>query len=81
MAEKKPFIAARLRNPAEDAPAKGKKKKAPKPPAAPGATDWIGLACALVSFALAAVTLFALYSDMGVYATYLGKTVTEALMS
>ncbi len=79
MAEKKPFIAARLRNPAEEE--NGKKAKKPKAPRAPGATDWIGLGCAVVALGLAVGTLVVLYGDMDVYAQYLGKTVMEALQS
>lgn len=81
MAEKKPFIAARLRNPAEEANEKNKKKqKKPRTPAAPGKTDWVGFGGALVAFALSVALLVVLYGDMDVYATYLGQTVTDALM-
>lgn len=77
MADKKPFIAARLRNPAEEA--NEKKQKKAKKPSVPGKTDWVGLGGAAVAFALSLALLYVLYGDMQVYATYLGKTVTEAL--
>ncbi len=54
MAEK-PFIAARLRNPAEEAAAKPVKAKSK--------TDWIGGIVAILSFIVAAVTTFLLYTE------------------
>ena len=77
MADKKPFIAARLRNPAEEA--NEKKQKKAKKPSVPGKTDWGGLGGAGVAFARSLALLYVLYGDMQVYATYLGKTVIEAL--
>lgn len=77
MADKKPFIAARLRNPAEEAEEKKSKKQ--KKSGVPGRTDWVGFGGALVAFALSVALLIVLYGDMQVYATYLGQTVTEAL--
>ncbi len=64
MADKKPFIAARLRNPAaESAPA----------PKATSQTDWIGGACAIVAFVLAAATVAFLSLDFDTFATFIGK--------
>lgn len=62
--EKKAFIAARLRNPAEEANAKKKTKN-------PSKTDWIGLACAVISFGLAAATTTVLYLEWDFFTTYL----------
>ncbi len=64
MADKKPFIAARLRNPAEEAAAKKK---------TPAKTDWIGGACAIVAFALAAATAAFLWLDFDTLTTFIGK--------
>lgn len=64
MADKKPFIAARLRNPAEEIATK--KHAAAK-------TDWIGGACAIVAFALAAATVVFLWLDFDTVTTFIGK--------
>ena len=64
MAEK-PFIAARLRNPAEEAPAKPAKAKSK--------TDWVGSVAAILSFIVAAVTTFLLYSEWDQLTQYIGK--------
>lgn len=64
MADKKPFIAARLRNPAEGL--ESKKKVSAK-------TDWIGGVCAIVAFALAAATVTFLWLDFDTFATFIGK--------
>jgi len=63
MAEKKPVIAARLRNPSEVA--------AEKPAAAP--TDWIGGACSILAFVLAVATLACLYMDWDALTLYIGQ--------
>lgn len=63
MAEKKAFIAARLRNPAEAAAAKPKK--------APSKTDWVGLACAVIAFGLAAATTTLLWLEWDYFTVYL----------
>lgn len=63
MAEK-PFIAARLRNPAEEA--------AVKPAKAKSKTDWIGGACAILTFLLACVMAFLLYSEWDQLTRYIG---------
>ncbi len=60
MAEK-PFIAARLRNPAEEAAAKPHVAK----------PDWIGGACAIVAFLLAAVTTVLLYLEWDLLRVYI----------
>ncbi len=64
MAEK-PFIAARLRNPAEEAAAKPVKAKSK--------TDWVGSVAAILSFIVAAVTTFLLYSEWDQLTQYIGK--------
>ncbi len=64
MADKKPFIAARLRNPTEEAAPKKKAKSQ---------VDWIGGACAIVAFALAVATVAFLYLDFNTYTTFIGK--------
>lgn len=64
MADKKPFIAARLRNPAEELAAKK---------TAPAKTDWVGGACAIVAFVLAAATTAFLYLDFDALTTFIGK--------
>lgn len=66
MAEKKPFIAARLRNPVEEAAAK---KTAA---AAVAKTDWIGGICAIIAFILAAVTTTFLYLEWDLLTKYIG---------
>ena len=62
MAEK-PFIAARLRNPAEAAAAK---------PVASAKTDWIGGACAIVAFALSVATTLILYFEWDLLTKFIG---------
>ena len=62
MAEK-PFIAARLRNPAEEAAAKPVKAKSK--------TDWIGGVVAILAFIVAAVTTFLLWSEWAQLSKYL----------
>ncbi len=64
MAEK-PFIAARLRNPAEEAAAKPVKAKSK--------TDWIGGVVAILSFIVAAVTTFLLYTEWDQLSQYIGR--------
>ena len=59
MAEK-PFIAARLRNPAEEAAAKPVKA-------------WIGGVVAILSFIVAAVTTFLLYTEWDQLSQYIGR--------
>ena len=61
----KPFIAARLRNPAEAAQAKSTPAKAK--------TDWIGGACAIVAFALAAATTGCLYLEWDLLGRCIGQ--------
>lgn len=63
MAEKKPFIAARLRNPAEAAAAKK---------TAVAKTDWIGGICAIIAFVLAIVTTTFLYLEWDLLTKYIG---------
>ncbi len=58
----KPFIAARLRNPAEGQPAK-KQKTAAK-------ADFIGLAAAVIALILACVTLYYLNDEYGLCETF-----------
>lgn len=65
MADKKPFIAARLRNPAEEMAAK-KSTAAAK-------TDWIGGACAIISFILAVATTTFLYLEWDLLTNYIGR--------
>lgn len=62
--EKKAFIAARLRNPAEGDASKKKAK-------GPAKTDWIGLVCAVVSFGLAVATTTYLYLEWDFFTQYL----------
>ena len=64
MADKKPFIAARLRNPAEELAAK--KTASAKP-------DWVGGACAIIAFVLAAAATAFLYLDFDTITTFIGK--------
>ncbi len=59
----KPFIAARLRNPAEGQPAA-------KPEKAPAKADWIGLVAAVVALVLAGVTLYYLKDEYSMIADY-----------
>lgn len=66
MAEKKPFIAARLRNPVEEAAAAKKTKAVAK-------TDWIGGICAIIAFILAAVTTTFLYLEWDLLTKYIGQ--------
>lgn len=61
MAEK-PFIAARLRNPAEA-----------KPRAATVKTDWIGGVCAIVAFLLAAAVTTFLFLEWQILTQYIGR--------
>lgn len=63
MAEKKPFIAARLRNPAEET-------SAPKPVKKTG-FDIVGNIGALIAFGLAAWLLVTLMQDLDAYNVYL----------
>lgn len=65
MAEKKPFIAARLRNPAEDVAA------APKAVKKPG-FDFVGNIGALIALGLAAWLCIMLFNDLEAYKLYLG---------
>lgn len=64
MAEKKPYIAARLRNPAEEMAAKK---------TAVAKTDWIGGACAIISFILAVATTTFLYLEWDLLTNYIGR--------
>lgn len=63
MAEKKPYINARLRNPVEEAAAKKSGGNSP--------VDWIGGACAIVAFCLAAATLVTLYLEWDLYTKFI----------
>jgi hypothetical protein len=63
MAEKKPFIAARLRNPAEVA-------QETKPQKTGSSFDYIGNILVLISLVLAGVTLFILKADLDSYTQY-----------
>lgn len=65
MADKKPFIAARLRNPVEEAAAKKTTAKAK--------TDWIGGVCAIISFILAVATTTFLYLEWDLLTNYIGR--------
>ncbi len=60
----KPFIAARLRNPADAQPAAKAK------PAGAKKADWIGGVAALISIVLAAVTTYWLWDEMELVKTY-----------
>ncbi len=60
----KPFIAARLRNPAENMPVA---------PNAKAKNDWIGGACAIIAVILAAATTFYLFREYGILTTYIGQ--------
>ena len=60
----KPFIAARLRNPAEEAAAKPKAK---------AKTEWIGGACAIVAVILAAATAAVTYLEWDPLTKFIGK--------
>ncbi len=62
----KPFIAARLRNPAEDKPA----AKAEKTPAK---VDWIGLIAAVVAIILAGMTFYYLNAEYSEVSEYFAK--------
>ncbi|MEG1479790.1 MAG: hypothetical protein RSD41_02165 [Kiritimatiellia bacterium] len=64
MAEKKPFIAARLRNPAESVASQ---------PKVSAATDWIASSCAIVAFLLAVATVAFLYLDWDTYTKFIGQ--------
>lgn len=66
MAEKKPFIAARLRNPVEEAAA------AKKAAGAAAKTDWVGGICAIIAFVLAVVTTTFLYLEWDLLTKYIG---------
>lgn len=60
------YINPRLRNPAEDATANTKATgKAP--------TDWIGGACAIIAFGLAAATLAILYLEWDLVTKFIGQ--------
>lgn len=65
MADKKPFIAARLRNPVEEAAA--------KKTTATAKTDWIGGVCAIISFILAVATTTFLYLEWDLLTNYIGR--------
>lgn len=65
MAEKKPFIAARLRNPVEDAAATSK-------PAKKAGFDIIGNLFSLAALAISAWLLITLMGDLEGYDVYLG---------
>ena len=56
------YIAARFRNPEEDAPIKAVAK-----------TDWIGGVCAIISFLLAAATTTLCYLDWDTLTKYIGQ--------
>lgn len=64
MAEKKPYINAHLRNPAEDAAA----------PKATGTakTDWIAGGCAIVAFCLSVALVAILYLEWDLYKNFIG---------
>ncbi len=61
----KPFIAARLRNPAENA--------APKAAKAPSKVDWIGAPCAIIALILAVATTFVLFQEYDILTKYIGQ--------
>lgn len=65
MAEKKPFIAARLRNPAEDAAATPKVAKK-------AGFDIVGNIASLIALGIAGYLLFVLYQEFEAYNLYLG---------
>ncbi|MBQ9694348.1 MAG: hypothetical protein IJV69_06290 [Kiritimatiellae bacterium] len=58
------YINPRLRNPAEGTaqPTTGKAK-----------TDWIGGACAIIAFCLAAATTAILYMEWDLYTSFIGR--------
>ncbi len=60
----KPFIAARLRNPAEDAVAVAPKAKSK--------TDWIGGVGAIIAFVLAVATVATLYLEWDQLTQFIG---------
>lgn len=64
MADKKPFIAARLRNPVEEMAAKK---------TATAKTDWIGGVCAIIAFVLAVATTTFLYLEWDLLTNYIGR--------
>lgn len=64
MAEKKPFIAARLRNPAEEAATESK-------PVKKAGFDIVGNIGAFIAFGLAAWLLITLMQDLDAYNIYL----------
>lgn len=63
MSDKKPFIAARLRNPAEVASEAPVKKAA--------GFDFIGNIAALIALVLSGITLLILKGDLDLYTQYL----------
>lgn len=65
MAEKKPYINARLRNPAED--------MAAAKPIGTAKTDWIGGACAIVAFCLSVALVTILYFEWDLYTKFIGQ--------
>jgi hypothetical protein len=65
MAEKKPFIAARLRNPAEE-------KAEAKQPVKKAGFDYIGNIGALLALGVAVWLFFVLLNDLEAYNAYFG---------